>query len=83
MVFTIAPAFFAYLYPYSKKLFSLLGSFLATLLVVTLPGLMRIKIMIIDKDKKLWIILTVLWCFIFTSIGFVCGTYLVVQEIKN
>ena len=64
----------AWFYPHSKELFSILGAFFGTLIIVTVPGTMMCKhLSTLKKLCSLKGIFFLIWTSIFTLLGFVCG----------
>ena len=74
----------AWLYPHSKELFSILGAFFGTLIIVTVPGTMMCTYL--SGIKKLCTfkgIFFLIWTCIFTVLGFICGVQLIVGSITG
>lgn len=74
----------AWYYSHSKELFSILGAFFGTLIIVTVPGTMMCKYL---KNKnelcsvKGFLFLT--WTITLTLLGFTCGGLLVYTSFKG
>lgn len=78
LLISYSSIFVAWFYPHSKELFSILGAFFGTLIIVTIPGLMMCKYLYNkNKLKSLRGFLFLLWTIIFSLLGFVCGVQLV------
>lgn len=81
---TYSPMIVAWAYPQAKKIFSILGAFFGTMIIVTIPGLMMWKFFY-DNQKatsKKAVFITI-WAIIFTIFGFVSGITLVYTEISK
>ena len=78
---TYSPTIVAWLYPYAKKLFSILGAFFGTAIIVSFPGMMMLKYFSnTGKGDTLKYKLILLWCVGLTLVGFVSGSVLIVNE---
>ena len=81
---TYSPMIVAWAYPQAKKIFSILGAFFGTMIIVTIPGLMMWKYFY-DHQKatsKKAVFITI-WAIFFTLFGFISGITLVYTEIAK
>ena len=81
LILSYIPSVLAWYYPHCKKLFSLLGSFFATFIVVTLPGMIMIKRLRSFKEDGFCIWKVGVWTAAFSFFGFLSGSYLTFKEI--
>ena len=78
MFLTYVPTLIAFFYPNAKNLFSILGAFFGTMIIVTIPGYMYCYYLYNWSDwNTLKLGFFASWAILFTLFGFICGFNLI------